>query len=124
VRPVTLKRPDVNLKLGTYYLRRQLDARNGSVEETLAGYNAGPTRIPVWKTWAEYREPSEFVETIPFTQTRDYVQIILRNADFYRWLYAGTVAPAEPEVVDKKPAATKKTAAPSKKKLRKAKRRK
>ncbi len=124
VRPATLKRPDVNLKLGTYYLRRQLDARNGSVEETLAGYNAGPTRIPVWKTWAEYREPSEFVETIPFTQTRDYVQIILRNADFYRWLYAGTVAPAEPEVVDKKPAATKKTAAPSKKKLRKAKRRK
>jgi soluble lytic murein transglycosylase len=88
-----LKNPTVNLNLGTYYLRRQLDARSGSVEETLAGYNAGPSRIPMWKGWADYREPAEFVESIPFAQTRDYVQIILRNADVYRWLYAGEPAP-------------------------------
>ena len=41
-----------------------------------------------WSSWSEFREPSEFIETVPFTQTRDYVQIILRNADIYRRLYA------------------------------------
>jgi len=95
VRPASLKNADTNLKIGTYYLRRQLDAREGSVEETLAGYNAGPTRIPTWRSWADYREPSEFVENIPFAQTRDYVQIITRNADIYRWLYANEPAPRE-----------------------------
>jgi soluble lytic murein transglycosylase len=103
-----LKNPTVNLNLGTYYLRRQLDSRNGSVEETLAGYNAGPSRIPVWKGWADYREPAEFVESIPFAQTRDYVQIILRNADVYRWLYSGEPAPpAEAKPAPAKPAPTK-----------------
>ena len=109
VRPAALKNADTNLKIGTYYLRRQLDAREGSVEETLAGYNAGPTRIPTWRGWADYREPSEFVENIPFAQTRDYVQIITRNADFYRWLYANEPVPRE-ETPAVKPAA----AAPAK----------
>ncbi|MBL0161440.1 MAG: transglycosylase SLT domain-containing protein [Bryobacterales bacterium] len=104
VRPASLKNADTNLKIGTYYLRRQLDAREGNVEETLAGYNAGPTRIPTWRSWADYREPSEFVENIPFAQTRDYVQIITRNADIYRWLYANEPAPRE-ETPSVKPAA-------------------
>jgi len=38
-------------------------------------------------TWNHYREPAEFVEAIPFTETRDYVQAVLRNADIYRRLY-------------------------------------
>lgn len=105
----SLKNPNLNLNLGTYYLRRQLDARNGSIEETLAGYNAGPSRIPVWKGWADFREPAEFVETIPFGQTRDYVQIILRNADVYRWLYAGEPAPAEAAQAAPREAAKKAT---------------
>lgn len=86
--PARLKQPVFNLRLGTYYMRRLLDARNGSVEETLAGYNAGGSRVRLWENWGPYQEPNEFVETIPFTQTRDYVQIILRNRDIYRWLYA------------------------------------
>jgi soluble lytic murein transglycosylase len=95
VTSATLKKPDINLRLGTYYLRKQLDARNGSVEDTLAGYNAGPSRVPVWHGWADFREPSEFVETVPFAQTRDYIQIILRNAELYRWIYQNEPAPAE-----------------------------
>ncbi|MBI5280457.1 MAG: transglycosylase SLT domain-containing protein [Candidatus Solibacter usitatus] len=109
-----LKDPDTNLNIGTYYFKRQLDARDGSVEDTLAGYNAGPTRIPSWHGWADTLEPSEFVETIPFAQTRDYVQIILRNADFYRWIYGSEPSPAvEPAVQPKrasaKPAPAKQT---------------
>ena len=38
-------------------------------------------------SWANYREPAEFVESIPFSETRDYVQAVLRNADVYRRLY-------------------------------------
>ena len=37
--------------------------------------------------WKTYREPAEFVESIPFTETRDYVQAVLRNAEMYRRLY-------------------------------------
>jgi soluble lytic murein transglycosylase len=64
-----------------------LDQNSGKVEQTLAGYNAGPSRAAEWLTWNTYREPAEFVESIPFTETRDYVQAVLRNAEIYRKLY-------------------------------------
>ena len=89
--------PDVNLKLGTYYLRTMLDAHGGKWEETLAAYNAGKSRVDQWKTWGEFREPAEFIETIPFSETRNYVQIVLRNADIYRRVYGGGVARAARE---------------------------
>lgn len=98
VTPRALHNPSVNLPIGAYYLARQLELRNGNVEETLAAYNAGPTRVPVWKEWGAYREPAEFVETIPLAQTRDYVQIILRNREFYRWLYGAEERAAPPGV--------------------------
>ncbi len=82
-----LFRPEVNLNLGTYYVRSHLDGYQGRWEVALASYNAGKSRADAWLTWAEYREPAEFIETIPFTETRNYVQIVLRNADFYRRLY-------------------------------------
>jgi soluble lytic murein transglycosylase len=82
-----LYQPAVNLKLGTLILRTMLDQQNGSIEQTLAAYNAGPNRVAEWRTWASFREPAEFIETIPFTETRDYVQAVLRNAEMYRRLY-------------------------------------
>ncbi|MDX2149421.1 MAG: transglycosylase SLT domain-containing protein [Bryobacteraceae bacterium] len=82
-----LYQPDVNLKIGSYYLRSVLDQYNGRWEPALASYNAGKTRVDRWLSWGNFREPSEFVETIPFTETREYVQIVLRNADIYRKLY-------------------------------------
>jgi soluble lytic murein transglycosylase len=106
-----LKTPEANLKIGAYYLRQQLDQRDGSVEETLAGYNAGPNRVTRWKTWGDFREPAEFVETIPFAQTRDYVQIILRNAEVYRRLYARTAAASQPPQPKPESAAQPKSAA-------------
>jgi soluble lytic murein transglycosylase len=66
-----------------------LDKNGGSMEQTLAAYNAGPNRLAQWITWGAYREPAEFVEAIPFTETRDYVQGVLRNAEMYRRLYPG-----------------------------------
>ncbi len=78
----------MNLQLGTYYLRSVADSVDGRWEAALAAYNAGLSRAKDWSTWGEFREAAEFVETVPFTQTREYIQIVLRNADIYRQLYA------------------------------------
>jgi soluble lytic murein transglycosylase len=83
-----LLRPEVNLRLGTHYLRMMLDQFDGRWEPTLAAYNAGASRARDWLGWGEFREPAEFVESIPFTETRNYVQIVLRNAETYRALYS------------------------------------
>jgi soluble lytic murein transglycosylase len=82
-----LFQPATNLKIGTTVLRSMLDRNGGNLEQTLASYNAGPNRAAEWLTWKTYREPAEFVESIPFTETREYVQAVLRNADIYRRLY-------------------------------------
>ena len=82
-----LFQPAANLKIGAAIFRGMLDNNGDKVEETLAAYNAGPARSAQWLSWNEYREPAEFVESIPFTETRDYVQAVLRNADVYRRLY-------------------------------------
>jgi soluble lytic murein transglycosylase len=82
-----LFQPAANLKIGTAILRSMLDQNGGSLEQTLAAYNAGPNRVAEWLSWNNYREPAEFVESIPFTETRDYVQAVERNADMYRRIY-------------------------------------
>ncbi|MBV9759299.1 MAG: transglycosylase SLT domain-containing protein [Acidobacteriaceae bacterium] len=83
--------PGRNIQLGTYYFRSSLNSYAGQVELALASYNAGPGRANVWRTWGPFREQAEFVETVPFHETRGYIQIVLRNADVYRRLYAGSV---------------------------------
>ncbi len=83
----TLLEPGPNLKIGAAVFRSMLDQNGGSVERTLAAYNAGPRHAAEWSTWGAYREPAEFIESIPFTETRDYVQAVLRNAEMYRRLY-------------------------------------
>ena len=95
IRPYSTARlfqPQVNLQMGTYYLRSVVDSVDGRWEAALAAYNAGLSRAKDWSTWGEFREPAEFVETVPFTQTREYIQIVLRNADIYRQLYAAPKA--------------------------------
>jgi soluble lytic murein transglycosylase len=82
-----LYQPAANLKIGSSILRSMLDQQGGKVEQTLAAYNAGPRKVVEWMAWSTYREPAEFVESIPFTETRDYVQAVLRNAEMYRRLY-------------------------------------
>lgn len=79
--------PAVNLQLGTRYFKNVVDKYNGQFEYALAAYNAGTDRVEDWLAQGHYRDPQEFVESIPFTETREYVQAILRNASLYRQLY-------------------------------------
>jgi soluble lytic murein transglycosylase len=77
----------VNLQLGTRFFRGTVDHFGGSIEYALAAYNAGDDRVEEWLGQGKYRDAQEFVESIPFTETREYVQAILRNASVYRQLY-------------------------------------
>ena len=87
VTPLVLSQPAANLRIGTAILRSMLDQNGGNIEQTLAAYNAGPNRVAEWLSWYTYREPAEFVESIPYGETREYVQAVLRNAEMYRRLY-------------------------------------
>jgi soluble lytic murein transglycosylase len=89
-----LFQPAVSLQLGSYYLKSMADHLNGHWEAALAAYNAGLSRAHAWLSWGEFREPAEFIETVPFTQTRGYIQTVLRNADVYRRLYGQPAARA------------------------------
>jgi soluble lytic murein transglycosylase len=82
----SLTDPGYNLKLGARYLADLLQVF-GTHEAVLAAYNAGEDRVVQWTAGQNYLETAEFVESIPFTETRDYVQIVIRNADVYRQIY-------------------------------------
>ncbi|HVO82708.1 MAG TPA: transglycosylase SLT domain-containing protein [Terriglobales bacterium] len=84
--PQQLFTPAVNMQLGTRYFRSMVD-KFGAFEYALAAYNAGSDRVQEWLAQGKYRDPQEFVESIPFTETREYVQAILRNENVYRQLY-------------------------------------
>jgi len=86
-RPPQLYNPAVNLELGTRYFKDMVDKYDGQFEYALAAYNAGTDRVADWLGEGHYRDAQEFVESIPFTETREYVQAILRNASVYRKLY-------------------------------------
>jgi len=88
-----LFQPEVNLRLGAFYFKDLLRQHGGVVEHALASYNAGKSRTDAWSARGPFRDPEEFVESIPFAETRNYVQAVLRNADTYRRLYGGEAPP-------------------------------
>jgi soluble lytic murein transglycosylase len=96
-----LAEPAYNLRLGARYLGRQLD-NFGEPALALAAYNAGPGRVEAWL--ARYGDPRgrgrhalvDWIESIPFRETRNYVQRVLEGAEVYRWLLAERRAPALP----------------------------
>lgn len=82
----------VNLALGTTYLRMVLDGLDQSPVLAAAGYNAGPGRPRAWSSRFHFGKPMEgaiFAETIPFTETRDYVKKVMSNAVYYASLLEG-----------------------------------
>jgi soluble lytic murein transglycosylase len=84
--------PATNIRLGTRYLRKTLDHFGGVTEYALAAYNAGDSRVTDWQSAGPYQGIDEFVESIPFTETREYVQAILRNIETYKAIDAFAAA--------------------------------
>lgn len=83
-----LQEPDTNVLLGTSYMRIVLDDLDDHPVLAAAGYNAGPGRA---KRWRDERtlDGAIYVETIPFTETRDYVKKVMANAVIYAALMDG-----------------------------------
>ena len=92
-RPSRVQQPEVNAALGTGYLRGMLDLFDGSPVLAAAAYNAGPGRAHRWRNDAGPLEGAIYVETIPFSETRQYVKKVMANAMHYAALLGGGTQP-------------------------------
>ncbi len=81
--------PETNIRLGSYYFKKVLDEFGGNVFFALGAYNAGPHRIYDWQKRFPGLNMDEFVEEIPFRETRNYVRRVLRTYGAYKAIYAG-----------------------------------
>ncbi len=77
---------DANLKVGMRYFQQLVQRFGGEVEDALAGYNAGPERVSLWRNRYPVTTKLLFVDLIPFKETREYVASIARNYYLYRAL--------------------------------------
>ncbi len=77
---------DTNVRLGVRYLGQLLDQFDGNLVYAVAAYNAGPQAVSAWVAKNGVREIDEFVEQIPYQETRQYVKRVLRSYREYRRL--------------------------------------
>lgn len=89
-----------NATLGSAYLADQLEAFNGSYILAFAAYNAGPSRAKRWRE--QYGDPTDdkmaqvdFIENIPFTETRNYVMRVIESLHVYRARISGKTPPLQ-----------------------------
>jgi len=79
--------PDLNLHLGAAHLQELLQRFGGRVDAAAAAYNAGTAPVKRWLERPGADDPDEFIELIPYQETRGYVRAVLRNRELYRALY-------------------------------------
>ena len=79
--------PDINLTLGAQYLKQLLDRYSNNWFKAIAAYNAGEAAVDRWEKEIVTDDIEEFVERIPYTETRGYVKLVIRNQRIYQKLY-------------------------------------
>jgi soluble lytic murein transglycosylase len=95
--PERLQDADFNMQLGSAFLGQLIDQFSGSYVMATAAYNAGPGRPTEWTTFCgdprtASTDPADFIECIPFTETRDYVMRVMEGVQVYRARLAGGTA--------------------------------
>ncbi len=80
--------PFLNTLLGTHYLGKIASRFNDELVYTAGGYNAGPTNMKRWLKTYNGASPEEFVEHIPFQETREYVKRVYRSYQIYLQIYS------------------------------------
>ncbi len=88
VDPLALFEPELNIDLGTRHLNGLLARFDGDALKALAAYNGGEAAVDKWQQRFGDREEDEFVESITYRETRDYVKRVVSNYRMYRLLYA------------------------------------
>jgi soluble lytic murein transglycosylase len=96
--PDQLDEPGYNMRLGSRYLGQLVNQFSGSYVMATAGYNAGPGRPMAWTSFCGdprggATDPIDYVECIPFSETRNYVMRVMENVQVYRAKLAGGSAP-------------------------------
>jgi soluble lytic murein transglycosylase len=79
--------PELNLTLGTQYLQSLLRRYSSNWFKAIAAYNAGEAAVDRWEKDIVTDDIEEFVERIPYLETRQYVKLVLRNHRIYKTLY-------------------------------------
>jgi len=79
--------PDINIRMGTFYLRQQLDNFGQNKFYCLGAYNGGPGRMSDWVSKRGNMDTDEFIESISYEQSREYVKKVMGNYYFYQMLY-------------------------------------
>ena len=79
--------PKTNIRLGSYYLGELSQQFGGRLSAAIASYNAGPEAVSQWLVARPDLDDDEWVEAIPYEQTRSYVKRVLRSLQAYRLLY-------------------------------------
>jgi soluble lytic murein transglycosylase len=85
-----LKEPRVSIAYGAYYLQKLLKYYGGNYGVAAAAYNAGPIAVNNWIEACRGCDLAEFVESIPYRETRRYVKSIMKNLVTYKAIYGGT----------------------------------
>ncbi len=81
---------ETNIRIGTKYLKKAIDRFKGNVALALSGYNAGPNAADRWvREGRASRSFMEYVEQIPYKETRNYVGSIYRNYVWYKFRVLG-----------------------------------
>ncbi|MFZ3106204.1 MAG: lytic transglycosylase domain-containing protein, partial [Candidatus Hydromicrobium sp.] len=79
--------PDINIRMGTFYLRQQLDNFSQNQFYCVGAYNGGPGRMSGWISERGDMDIDEFIESVSYEQSREYIKIVMGNYYFYQMLY-------------------------------------
>ncbi|MCB0393345.1 MAG: lytic transglycosylase domain-containing protein, partial [Bdellovibrionales bacterium] len=93
-----LLEPDMNVRLGARYLSRLSEKFDSNLPLIAAAYNAGPHRVDRWLKAFGHLDMDEFIEHIPYLQTREYVKKVTENFYIYKSIYSDSAKETKPLV--------------------------
>jgi soluble lytic murein transglycosylase len=92
--PSDLTRPASSLRFGANYLAGQIERFDGNIFAALAAYNGGPHNAARWLEQQWRPGAAGYIDAIDFTETQGYVEDVIEQYAWYRYLYAGAARPS------------------------------
>jgi soluble lytic murein transglycosylase len=92
-----LYKPETNIPLGTAFLKELFEKWNNRFIPAVASYNASEKAVLGWLKTRDRKDPLQFIEDIPYEETKGYVKLVMRNYVFYSRMNAGAAGVPFPE---------------------------